>query len=159
MGNFNLKKFMVENKLTAISRLVNEDATSKIEAEIEKVANSPVTDDAPTKDEKTALAAEIIYDKYRMAGDEDRAEIAKSIMRAHMNEAEGGLNEAVSTTTVQELIQELEKYGPSDTINFALHIDNGRDETFIETATHHIRKTDKGVQFTVEGDAADISDF
>ena len=60
---------------------LNEDMEKSIKAEIAAAAEI-YKDDV---DEKHAmmLGAEDIYDKYRQAGDEDKAELAKSIMRSY----------------------------------------------------------------------------
>ena len=81
MDNFDLKKYLVENKVTTNSRMLNEDMEESIKAEIAAAAEI-YKDDV---DEKHAmmLGAEDIYDKYRQAGDEDKAELAKSIMRSY----------------------------------------------------------------------------
>ena len=84
MDNFDLKKYLVENKVTTNSRMLNEDMEKSIKAEIAAAAEI-YKDGKDDVDEKHAmmLGAEDVHDKYRQAGDEDKAELAKSIMRSY----------------------------------------------------------------------------
>ena len=90
--NFNLRTFLIENKLTANSRqIVNEDFISKIRSAVQgpevdaifAAAQEEIDNgDAEGMADALAIAADQYYEYYDSKGNEDGTEVAKYIMRS-----------------------------------------------------------------------------
>ena len=90
--NFNLRTFLIENKLTANSRqIVNEDFISKIRNAVQgpevdaifAAAQEEIDNgDAEGMADALAIAADQYYEYYDSKGNEDGTEVAKYIMRS-----------------------------------------------------------------------------
>ena len=90
-NNFDLKKFLTENKLTINSRQLNEDFISKIRSAVQgpevdaifAAAQKEIDNgDAESMADALAIAADQYYEYYDSKGNEDGTEVAKYIMRS-----------------------------------------------------------------------------
>ena len=92
MSNFDLKKFLIENKLTSNSKLLSEDVDIK---GIRKAVEGPEADaifkkaqellddgDANGMVDALNIAADSYYELYNHEGNEDGIEVAKYIMNS-----------------------------------------------------------------------------